>query len=205
MIRQFELRDVTQIDFYSIYLTMNIYERAFPRLLEVDPKVMKQAMRRKADSIRDYDLDNVEENSDGDKLYDKARREMVSRANHRLYGCWACRKSLMEKYQEAVVAKDLRGQLEMINEIIYHLSDKLLWEDLVKFVGHKNVFIQARINGFRHGDENAPALTRLHEPFISNSSGEFGSRKTHGPINYIKYNLGMTDSEMFLLWMMESI
>jgi hypothetical protein len=62
--------------------------------------------------------------------------------------------------------------------------------------GDQNFFMNARIEGFREGDEDGD------RSLVSNSLGEFGSSQIMGPISGMQRNLEMLEGEFFIYWMM---
>ncbi len=70
-------------------------------------------------------------------------------------------------------------------------------EGFIEFIGGKeNIFIIAKVDGFRKGDENGDA------PIISNTIGIAGASKTLGPLSSIRDKLGMTEGEFLSLWLL---
>lgn len=110
----------------------------------------------------------------------------------------------VEKFLE-LLAKfktyELKGDYDKANTFLLKaLSDaeeKLNLKGLVLIMGgEENIFINARIDGFREGDEDGDRV------ILSNSIGEFGSRNRLGPITEAQNATGMLEGEFMIYWMM---
>lgn len=62
--------------------------------------------------------------------------------------------------------------------------------------GDDRLYMQARIDGFREGDEDGD------KPVISSALGEYGSRQILGPVVGMQRNLDMLEGEFFIYWIM---
>jgi hypothetical protein len=65
-----------------------------------------------------------------------------------------------------------------------------------EIVGKDNFIVFARVDGFREGDEAGD------EAISSNMIGEFGDRYYSGPLDYLRRQIDMTESEFFAYWLM---
>ncbi|MBO9667389.1 MAG: hypothetical protein J7501_11320 [Bdellovibrio sp.] len=70
---------------------------------------------------------------------------------------------------------------------------------LVNVVGEQNIFIQARIQGFRENDETGDT------PLMGNTIGVVGARASTGPLNFIQQNLQIQNGEFFITWMLNPL
>ena len=76
------------------------------------------------------------------------------------------------------------------------LEKKLQLDGIIQFVGGKrNIYISSRLDGFRDGDENGDKAV------ISNTIGEYGRRSPYGILLPLMQNIGVTEGEFFLNWL----
>ena len=94
-----------------------------------------------------------------------------------------------------------KGNFEKANKyLLKALSQaeyKLNLKGLVALMGgEENIYINARIDGFREGDEDGD------KSIVSNSIGEFGSANILGPVVQMQKQTEMLEGEFFIYWMM---
>jgi hypothetical protein len=65
------------------------------------------------------------------------------------------------------------------------------------FGGSDNVFASFRVTGFREGQEDGD------RPYVSNTFGRFGTARAGGPLQAVKSDIKIADSEFFLNWLLE--
>lgn len=193
--RRWDLRDVTLLQLYSVYLNLNVYSAGLASLRDTPDNDVRAAFQRAANAMPSWEFNRGGNDSDIHSERDDWVRSKMSKYR------WQKNK-INRKLREG----DLRKASEAFRDLFEHAEKYLLWEDLLRFLGGKdNVFIQSRINGFRKGDELINPDTGFHEPFISNSFGVLGDRQASGPMSFMRENLGMTEAEAFIYWIMENL
>ncbi len=119
------------------------------------------------------------------RALERAQRVLIYSKNRYLYNIKKGRASKSSKYA-----------LQMVNLAEKSFSLKGLFELIG---GEENIYIYSKIQGFRRGDENGD------QTLISNSIGRFGSERHSGVLNDVRSQIGMTESEFFLNWILKKL
>lgn len=111
-----------------------------------------------------------------------------------------------EKLQRWLGIYIKRGDKKKIADITVHmvslLETSLDHYGLIKAVGgDKNLHIQPILTGFMRGEDGKMA----ERPVEGNEIGEVGSERQFGPITTTQRELGMTEGEFFVYWMLRRI
>ncbi|MCB0407254.1 MAG: hypothetical protein KDD34_03560 [Bdellovibrionales bacterium] len=197
--RQLDLKDVTKLQLYSVYLTLNIYQEGIVNLSRVPYKEIKAAFERAAAKLPN-NYSGFRRSGDNHDYYHREERQNWVLAKMGSY------QRIARRLNKAIKSGNLQAiAKERLNHVEL-LEKYLLWKDLFQFLGgSKNIFVQSRIVGFREGDEGVNANSGLHSPFLSNSYGMIGSLQPNGPVSFVRENLGLTEAEMFIYWIMETL
>lgn len=203
LIRELAMKDVQSLQLYSAHLTLNVYPRAINSLFSVDAKDMRAAFDRAAAylpaNFSGFSSSSPVENTKNPHIT-QARKDWARKKYKEYY-------SKMQKYARAYRDKDYRGMSEGIRDVLEHADRNLLWVDFFLFLGGKeDIYVQSRISGFREGDEIDPNNPNgLQSPFIGNTFGMIGSRKANGPVSFVRSQLGITEAEAYIYWIMENL
>lgn len=85
------------------------------------------------------------------------------------------------------------------------MEDKLTLKGITEMVGGQdNLYVVARIDGFREGDENSEKVMigKSDKGFVSSSLGEYGSPQILGPVVQYQRQTDMLEGEFFIYWLM---
>ena len=104
--------------------------------------------------------------------------------------------NIQRKFIVAYQKKDQKEYSKQAIKLYEFLEKKLNLKGILAVVGGKeNIFISARLDGFRNGDENGDRAV------ISNTIGEFGRRSPQGILLPLMSSIGVTEGEFFLNWL----
>lgn len=104
---------------------------------------------------------------------------------------------LRRKLERAVREGDLEGQSEALVKMVGIAEKHLSLEGLsILTGGDGGVYVTSRLEGFRKGDENGDT------PYEGQGYGEYGSRRTQGPVEEIRRMTGMSESEFQANWLL---
>ncbi len=184
-----DLNDAKKIQLYVIDLEMNIYQSGIDFITHISPENVRSLFLQYAKFPKT-------------PVTTQGRSTGVTPAQTRAF-----HDSIIKKFiqlQNDFLAKSVDGRNQEAAEDGANLisTAELLFpgKDLINLVGGPdNIFIQARISGFRDKDE------RGETPLVSTTIGVVGSRKVNGPLRFVQTNLEMSESEFFLYWLLSRI
>jgi hypothetical protein len=105
-----------------------------------------------------------------------------------------------KRYRESVLKGNGADATKFAEKMISSVESTVSAKAFIALLGgDRNIFVKSTINGFRVND--ATGDTAL----ISDTIGEVGSMHASGPLRYIMNNLGMTESEFFIYWLLNKI
>ncbi len=177
------LNTTTKIQFYNVQLRMNVYQEGIDTLMNL-PLAKLEAVLMK-----------------GNKLgYMEGGKEEVTRKERKL----------LERFGEAQAEyRKFRGKgkdmsMEMAKAAQYMVSMLEMALPARAFIellgGERNIYVKSSINGFRVNDPSGDS------EILSATIGEIGYFRKHaGPLRFQSSNLGMTESEFFIFWLMTKI
>jgi hypothetical protein len=103
----------------------------------------------------------------------------------------------MAKFRKYEAKKDEEEANEKLLKAFGHAEEHLTVAGLSALMGgDQNFYMNARIDGFREGDEDGD------KALVSSSLGEFGSSQVMGPIVHLQRGTEMLEGEFFIYWMM---
>ncbi|WP_413558057.1 hypothetical protein [Bdellovibrio sp. HCB209] len=176
------LSDTRKILLYSITLTINVYKQGLERLATLPRDQVEMLMRNSM-----FDVCNVPwpkgECDRAQKSFDTHfRRYLRSQKEY-----------LAARISNGPEAAD--RALAMVDLAETYFPGR----KLVSVVGEQNIFIQARVQGFRQNDELGDS------PLMGNTIGVVGARASSGPLNFIQQNLQIQNGEFFITWLLNPL
>lgn len=183
------LNTTKKLQLYSLDLNMSIYQSGIDKLAQVSNKTFEEILVREGKWTRFPEVYFCGGNSLG-----CGEREGIREKSERLMRqFFSAKKSFIEKQQKRDFLGAARAGISMVSAAEIVLSPT----SFIELIGGvQNAFIQARLNGFRQGDEAAEDI------LISSTLGEIGSRKMTGPLRYVQSRLEMSEGEFFLYWLL---
>lgn len=172
------LNDTRRIFLYNISLNIFFYKAGIEHLIDLKGEQIRRIFRE------NMVLENLMINPDPEKVTDeqtgveKFLKQLAEFKTYELKGDYdKANKALLKSLDEAEKRLNLNGMVQLMG-------------------GEENIHVNARIDGFREGDENGD------NAILSNSIGEFGSRNRLGPIAEAQNMTGMLEGEFMIYWMM---
>jgi hypothetical protein len=177
------LNDTKEIQLFALRLSIYVYERAFEHMASLSNNEIRDIFNKHyvvGLKRRRYDEE--------ERIKQRIIKDFIGFKDEYLTSSKKQDPSSMSKYG-----------LKMISQA----EEKLNIEGLLKIVGgEKNIYIAAKLNGFRKGDEGADQSDR---GLVANSIGSVGDDYYAGPMNSLRNNLGMTEAEFFIYWLMRKL
>ncbi|RME18559.1 MAG: hypothetical protein D6797_00165 [Bdellovibrio sp.] len=181
-----ELNDTKEIQLYVLTLDIYLYKEALDNLVHLsagDFKSFLQEYSRLPHRI--YRLPGPRKPGRYESSQERALRRFRTFRNN-------CFKGL----QEAVYRKAGPFCLKLMSLV----EQSLEFKGFLKVIGGKrNLYVKARLNGFRKGDESGD------EPLFSSQLGEIGSPKWEGPLKYIQNKLHLLEGEFNIYWILRRL
>jgi hypothetical protein len=105
-------------------------------------------------------------------------------------------------YDKAVAKGDTNKGAQTLTKLVSLLEAGLTKEGLLAAVGGgKNFLITSDIQGFLKGEDGSYAKL----PIEGHQIGQVGSKNPAGPLSAVQSDLGMTESEFFVNWLLRKI
>jgi hypothetical protein len=188
------LNDTKQILLYNIGVTTLLYKDGLEHLLSLDEKRIKRIFLEHEiqDSLvlnPNIEPEKANEDWDAEKYSDTGVNKFLR---------------LLKRYRKLDLKnKDFRANKHLLKALSY-MESKVYLAGIVKLVGgEENIFVTAKITGFREGDESADS--KFDSDIRSNSLGQFGSPRILGPVVQMQKNTDMLEGEFFINWMMQRL
>jgi hypothetical protein len=176
------LSDTRKILLYSITLTINIYKQGLAKLVALPRDQVKMLMTESLLEVCNVPWPKGECDRAQNSFDTHYRRFLRSQKEY-----------LEMRSVNGPKAADLA--LKMVDLAETYFPGR----KLVKVVGEQNIFIQARIQGFRENDEMGDS------PLMGNTIGVVGARASTGPLNFIQQNLQIQNGEFFITWLLNPL
>ena len=190
------LQTATKVQLYDVQLKLSVYSAGIETLAKVPTKRVEDLL------VRENKYDPMPEQETcigqgGGCETDLQRREEIQRKSEQMIAQFdRARKDYNDAQAKGDVNGTAKAGLRMVSAVESVLSAKGFIELLG---GEQNIFVQSVINGFRVGDESGDTAV------LSNTIGQIGSGKRNGPLRFVQENLGMTESEFFVYWLLNKI
>lgn len=105
-------------------------------------------------------------------------------------------------YNRQLQAGNLMAVSKFALKMVSVAENSLTAEGLILAVGgERNISIQSDLNGFMPGEDRLLTGRAIH----GNEIGQQGGPSSHGPLTDIQRDLGMTESEFFIYWLLRRI
>jgi hypothetical protein len=184
------LKDTSRIYLYNIGVNMLFYQKGLEHLLSLDDNRIKRVFLEhqiQHSLVVNPNIDNETANEDfeDDKYTDTGVNKFLR---------------LLKRYRKLDLKdKDSRANKNFLKALSY-MEKSIYLPGIVKLVGgEENIYVTAKITGFREGDEDGD------RPIISNSLGEYGSPRILGPVMQMQRTTDMLEGEFFINWMMQRL
>lgn len=172
------LDDTRRIFLYNISLNIFFYRAGIENLIALKGEEIRKIFRENMAQKNLIIYPDPEKVQDKDTGVEKFLTHLANFKKYELKGDYdKANKSLLNSLSEAEERLNLKGLILLMG-------------------GESNIFINARIDGFREGDEDGD------RNIISDSIGEFGSPNRLGPITEVQNATGMLEGEFMIYWMM---
>jgi hypothetical protein len=177
------LNDTKEIQLFALRLSIYIYERAFEHMSQLSNSEIRDIF------AKNYVVGLKRRRFDEeDRIKERIIKDFIG---------------FKDEYCQSTKSQDPSKMSKYGLKMISLAEEKLNLDGLLKIVGgEKNIYIAAKLNGFRKGDEGADQTDR---GLIANSIGSFGDDYYAGPMNSLRANLGMTEAEFFIYWLMRKL
>ncbi len=179
------LNDTKKIQLYTLDLSVMIYQRGLDFISQFNKTKLEECFR-KANWI-----DYFHYNQGGlNPNQEHADKERVIRNFFNAI-----------KYYKNAKDKNKVKEMSQYGLEILNIAEQLFdFSLLVELVGGKdNIYVKSKLNGFRIGDESGDSA------LLSNHFGHFGSKKIDGPLKFLQSNLGLSESELFVYWLINKL
>lgn len=174
------LLDMVEMQLYSLDLNVFVYDSGISHLLarkELLPILLEEHLREDSKTAREL------QEADGNLMLE-------------LHALDGLKRKLIRLAESVKDSKDSKRAANSLRQLIDLLESELTFEGfLLALGGSDNFYVNAVLRGFRQNDPNGDS------PYISNSLGFLGYKKTSGPINYVLQNMEMTESEFYAYWL----
>ncbi|MES2964906.1 MAG: hypothetical protein V4760_13530 [Bdellovibrionota bacterium] len=190
------LQQTKKVQLYSVELKMSIYQAGIEFLSKVPVKRFEDTLTRENKYERFPETytclgrgarceRDIQERERNQQLSEKAIRQF---------------RQAQKKYVEAKASGDINLAAKQGLKMISATESVLSSKGFIELIGgQQNIFVQSAIQGFRVGDEAGDTA------LISSTLGQIGSSKRLGPLRFVQENLGMTESEFFIYWLINKI
>jgi hypothetical protein len=171
-----------KIQLYNITLQINFYEDALFNIMEQDRKSFEKLSRLHVDldRVNSYHNNGFDDDDDLDH-YDVSR--MIE----------SYRKGMVEAWND----KDHKKFAKKLNKFMSFASKAFSMEGLKALAGGEyNLFARGQVGGFRKGDEDGDV------PYVTDTYGKMGSSSFNGPLQGLKNDINISESELFVRWIM---
>lgn len=173
-----------KLQLYNITLQINFYEDAIFNIMEQNQKAFYEIAKKYADIDRINSYRNTGNNDD----------------DHNKLDNWDIARMLND-YRKGMVrafnSKDHRKFAKKLNKFISFVSKAFDMEGLKVIAGGEyNLFARGQVGGFRKGDEDGDV------PYVTDTFGKMGSASFNGPLQGLKNDINISDSELFVRWIM---
>lgn len=172
-----------ELQLYSIFLTINFYEEAIDNMSQLSRYQLIDLLYR-------YGIKNFTANAN--QNYGEEYDPFLNEFTRHQYNYLRYRK-------KGKVKKASEYGAEMVSALEEHLNYKGL---LLAVGGESNIRIFSHIDGFKKG---ADGETASKERVFSNDLGQAGSRDADGPLNALRRELNISESELFLYWILRKL
>ena len=187
------LNDTKQIMMYNVGVNILLYKDGLEHLLSLDDNRIKRIFlehQNHGSLVVNPEVKDEEANEDfnDDKYTDTGVNKFLR---------------LLKRFRKLDLKdKSFRANKNFLKALSY-MEKSVYLPGIVKLVGgEENIYVTARISGFREGDETADQLTGT---ISSNSLGQFGSPRVLGPIVQVQKSTDMLEGEFFINWMMQRL
>lgn len=176
-----------KLQLYSLTLQINFYEDALFNIMDMDQKKFENAIRLHADLGRINDYINTS-------------RGPRNRHNENWIDAWDAAR-MMEGYRKKMVKafnrKDIKDFAKYTDKMLSFASIAFNMEGLKLLAGGEyNLFARGQVGGFRKGDEDGDV------PYVTDTYGKMGSASFNGPLHGLQNDIKITQSELFIRWIM---
>ncbi len=177
------LNDTTEIQLYMITLSVNVYDAGIEHLAHLT-----------REQIGDYSLSVLRANGYNTQS-EAGLKAGAGFAGGVMFDFTNAQKAFLQAKATGNGPAEADAALKLVDYAEYYLPGKLL----IHYVGGlNNIFIQARVQGFRKGDEDS--TEDLTTSLNSNTIGMPGSKDGSGPLESLVSNLGLSEGEFFIRW-----
>lgn len=176
------IADSRDLMLYSISLSINVYKNGIARLAMAPLNVIEKWM-----AVAFLQGCSISGNDN------ECAKQKQDYRSHIYYFTKAQREYREARSQNGPKAADLA--LEILNMAETYFPGK----QFVQIVGEENVFVQAKIDGFRTHDEQGDNRV------MSSTIGLAGARAVNGPLNYIQQNIKALSGEFFISWLLNPL
>lgn len=190
------LQQTKKVQLYSVQLKMSVYQAGIDFLSKIPVKRFRDTL------TRENKYERFPEQYTCLGRGPKCERAIQERERNQKLSEQALRKfeSAQKKYMKAKAAGDINEAAKQGLRMISATESVLSSKGFIELIGgQQNIFVQSAIQGFRVGDEAGDTA------LISSTLGQIGSAKRNGPLRFVQENLGMTQSEFFVYWLLNSI
>lgn len=177
------LNDTDKIELYALGLDFKVYSGGIAYLAKMSPAQFSDYLNKNGEIV-------AARPSKNDQIYLTDPRTQVIQTTTKIF----------QNFVQAYKSSDAQGTANYGSKLFDRIETMLPGKKLINLLGGPtNVFIQARVNGFRTKDENGDS------PLNSNTIGLIGSDQSEGPLEYIRQNLNMSGGEFFIYWFIKQL
>jgi hypothetical protein len=179
LFRRVELHDTEKIQFYSVEVEVDLYEKAFARIY----------------NLTDDEVQTIFEHF-GKQIQVAESSSPLDHGNQWANSIIGDLKSLRKAYQNG----DRKTVVDNLTDILEVAESQLEFQGFKLFVGgEQNLFARGTLRGFRVGAENGK------QDIQSESLGQIGSYKPRGPLEFVQSNMNIAGGEFFLTWLLNPL
>lgn len=170
------LNDTRRLFLYNISVNMMIYDNGIKNLLELNEQQIKNIFSTY--QLQEDLTVNPAEVDEQDSGVSKFLR-------------------MLKHYRKHVGKNNMSKANKYLLKAIDQAEKRLNLAGWAALLGGKeNFYVVSKIDGFREGDEDGDRT------ILSNSFGEFGSKKAQGPLYDVLQQTEMLEGEFFIYWLM---
>jgi len=102
--------------------------------------------------------------------------------------------------EKALTSGNTSNAADKIAKLVNLIEGTLTFQGFTTAIGGiQNLYLAGDIRGFRVGDENGD------QPIYSESLGEIGSNKPFGPLAVLENQIGVSEGELLIYWLMQQL
>ena len=179
LFRIVELHETEKVQFYSVQVEIDLYEKAFGHIYNLKEGFIRQIFDQHGKMIQVSESSSPLDN--GNQWANSVINDL---------------RDLRKCHQQG----DRKGVVDHLTDILEVVESQLDFQGFKMFVGGvDNLFARGTLTGFRVNAENGK------QDIQSISLGQIGSYKPRGPLQFVQDNMHISGGEFFISWLLNPL